>query len=62
MALAKAFNSIITPCVEHKKRSKKATHITKSLGMEISGSKKVDFNFDSPKTSRDVNSICWIHQ
>jgi hypothetical protein len=55
MALAKAFNSAITPCVEHKKRSKEATHITKSLGMEISGSKKANFNFDSLETSSDAN-------
>jgi len=53
MGLAQAFNSAITPCVEHKKISKKATHITKSLGMEISGSKETNFNFDSLETSSD---------
>jgi len=48
MGLAQAFNSIITPCVEHKKRCKKVTHITKNLGMHINDSKEANFNFDSP--------------
>jgi hypothetical protein len=55
MGLAQAFNSTTTPCLEHKKRSKKVTHTTKSLGMEINDSKKVNFKFDSPKTFSDAN-------
>ncbi len=39
--------------MEHKKKSKKARHTTKSLGMEINSSKEANFNFDSPKTSSD---------
>jgi hypothetical protein len=53
MGLAQAFNLAITPCVEHKKISKKATHTTKSLGVEISSSKETNFNFDSLETSSD---------
>jgi hypothetical protein len=53
MGLAQAFNSAITPHVEHKKiiRNKNAsTHTATSIEMEIRGSKDLDFNFDFNET------------
>lgn len=58
IGLTQAFNSTITPHVEHKNCTcKKVTHTTINLGMEISGYEDVNFNFDSNETFNDDGSL-----
>ncbi len=63
MGLVQAFNFAITPHVEHKKKNKKGHMHTKvSMGMEINGFKKIDFDFNSNETFIEEFNKCWMHQ
>ncbi len=58
IGLTQSFSSTITPHLEHKNFTcKKVIHTTISLGMEISGCKEVNFNFDSNETFSDDGSL-----